>query len=334
MFDERRYERDARCLGRMGRAVLTWAVLTSAGCGDASKSEAGEGCTTDVECKGARICRSGQCVDPYAAGADGDGGGTSAGANGASGGDVIDDPELEAACGEDCKAKQAAGCTMNIGSLDQCLAQCLIIDEQSPYCLKELTARYACLADGGYACASDYPQPKATCITETQAYTQCMQKAPCRGYCARAAGECAPSGDACITACEAEQSSFEDAICGVYYSQLLTCWGRDLTCENGKPVAQSCEPAFAQVADCVGRRSDECAGFCWAAEELGCGSADCASECKLRLENTSCGSYYRNVLDCAFGSYSLKMSCESGKPTVSAECDTALQQYTNCMQPQ
>ena len=56
---------------------------------------------------------------------------------------------------------------MNIGSLDQCVAQCLVIDESTQgYCLDEMTARYACLASGGYACVSGYPQPKATCSPE------------------------------------------------------------------------------------------------------------------------------------------------------------------------
>lgn len=99
-----------------------------------------------------------------------------AGANG-----VIDDPELEQACSRDCEARLAAGCSMNVGSLDQCLAQCLVVDESSQgYCLDEMTDRYSCSASGGYTCVSGYAQPRSTCLAEPTALSKCSQMTPCK----------------------------------------------------------------------------------------------------------------------------------------------------------
>src|SRR5262245_53137363 len=130
---------------RAARWVLVHAcVLAAIGCGDdGGGAGSGEGCITDVECKGDRVCEGGVCVDPSGGGGDSgsgagagmsgsggmSGGGTggtsgSAGKKPGSGGGVIDDPELEKACGFNCDARHAAACSMNIGSLDQCLAQC------------------------------------------------------------------------------------------------------------------------------------------------------------------------------------------------------------------
>ena len=160
-----------RTLGTAGAAVGLW-LLIAGGCGDddtGSGAGASGGCITDVECKGDRICVDGACVSPDAAPGDGGlrggaggsrgsagskaGGGATSGASGrsgASGSGVIDDPELERACGLNCEARTDASCEMNIGSLDQCLAQCLVIDEANRgYCLDEQTAHFACTASGG-----------------------------------------------------------------------------------------------------------------------------------------------------------------------------------------
>jgi hypothetical protein len=340
--------------------VLALAAVSGACGDDETAADSGEGCTTDAQCKGDRICVDRQCVDPGEGGgvqsgnggsaagqsgtaAAGQGGsssgsggsGGSSGLGGAAGGGVIDDPELENACIKNCQARQNAACSMNIGSLDQCMGQCLVIDEQSyGYCLDEQTAQYACLASGGYTCVSGYPQPKSTCVTESQALSSCSQKIPCRRFCARAAGQCAPEGDACVTACIAEQSSFADAICGVYYSQLLSCWGMSLTCDGDAPAVAPCGPYVAEVADCIGRRNHECDGICWAAERLGCGSDSCVTSCREKADATSCGSYYRSYLDCAFSSNALQLECVDGAPVPTAACASQQQQYTSCMASQ
>jgi hypothetical protein len=335
--------------------VLVFAAISGACGDDDSAAGNGEGCTTDDQCKGDRICVDRQCVDPGSGGGVQSGSGGSSGASGgaagqsgsaagsggmggkggssaAGSGGAIDDPELEQACSKNCEARQNAGCTMNIGSLDQCNAQCLVIDEQGyGYCLDEQTAQYACLASGGYACVSGYPSPKSTCVSENQALSTCSQKVPCRRFCERAAGQCAPAGEECVTSCLETQSSFEDAICGVYYSQLLYCWGTSLTCNGDAPAVGSCGAAVAEVADCVARRNDECDGFCWAAETLGCGSDSCLTDCRAKLNATSCGSYYRNYLDCAFSSNELRMECKDGAPEITEACATQQQQYTSCM---
>ena len=325
-------------------------ALTAVGCsGDPS---GGAGCTTDDECKGDRICVDRSCVDPgsqagghaNAAGSSGHGGsgeagraagsGAAAGAAGTTGpvysGGVLDDPELEAACSRNCQARDAAGCT-TAGSPDQCLAQCLLVDEQNyGYCWAEQTAQYSCLASGGYTCGSGYPQQKATCITESQALSACYQKAPCRRFCERVAGtECAPSSD-CMTECTEQQTAFKDAICGSYYTQLLSCWGQSLTCNGSIPAVAPCGAAVAEVADCVGLRNHACDGYCWAAELSGCGSEDCVTNCRSQADETSCGYLYRRLVQCTYDSRELRMACEDGVPTPTAACDSERQQYETC----
>jgi hypothetical protein len=348
-----------RKLGTVGTAACLWALIAG-GCGDddsAGPQGTGEGCITDVECKGDRICVDGACVDPEDApvGADGGtarggsggsraGGGASGGSGdagssgraGTGGSGPIDDPELERACGLNCEARAEASCAMNVGSLDQCLGQCLVIDEaQRGFCLDEQTAHYACMASGGYTCVSGYPQPKSTCIAEAQALSTCSQMTPCRDFCAKAAGECAPEGDECVTSCMDEQAGFQDAICGIYYTQLLSCWGQKLTCADGKPLVGECGSQVAQVADCIGGRNHACDGFCWAAEALGCGADDCVTTCKAKADATSCGSYYRRVIECAYDSRELVLSCVAGTPTPDAtKCMSDIQQYEMCMTSQ
>lgn len=352
-------------------SLCLWAC--AAGCGDDSGGSAasgGGGCTTDVECKGDRICMGGACVDPGGADAAGDGGASASGgdradagggvagadaadggvlsggggrggsgATGGTGGSagrpaVIDDPALEQACSLNCEARKAAACEMDIGSLDQCLAQCLVVDEvNSGYCLDEQRAHYACLASGGYSCISGYPQQKATCAAESLALAECNQQAPCRTFCEQAAGQCAPSGEGCVTSCNETKGGFEDAICGIYYTQLLSCWNRNGACDGDRPAIEPCRAEVSEVADCIALRSHECDGFCWAADQLGCGSSDCVSSCMTKTEEVSCGSYYRRVIDCTVGSRELLLACEGGEPTPDAlRCESDITQWETCTQ--
>ena len=345
-----------------------WLGLMACGDDDGSRDAAsGSGCTTDVECKGDRVCESGMCVDPTTGAPDGErdgGAGAGAGSGGGDRGDAgdlvdagssagnggsgaagsggqsgsagrpaIDDPALEEACSLSCEARKAAACEMDIGTLDQCLAQCLIVDETSDgYCHDEQRVHYACLASGGYSCISGYPQQKATCTAESIALAQCNQGAPCRAFCDLAAGQCAPSGDACLTACNDMQAGFDDAICGIYYTQLLSCWNRNGACEGEVTALEPCRAEVSGVADCIASRSEECEGFCWAADQLGCGSSDCVETCQPKTEHPSCGSYYRQVIDCTLGSRELFLDCEGGEPTPDAvECASSLMQWETCM---
>jgi hypothetical protein len=336
-------------------SIRTFSIAALLSCGfllacgdDAASGSKGQGCTTDVECKGDRICVDKQCVDPEgsagerseAGSAAGSGGAGHAGSGGiaAKGGSagLPDDPELEEACSRNCEARQNAACPMNTGSLDQCLAQCLIVDEQGfGYCLDEQTAQYACLASGGYTCVSGYPQPKATCVSETQTLSMCSQKAPCRKFCERAqAGDCAPAGGDCATACLEKQNGFEDAICGIYYTQLLSCWGQSLTCNGDIPAIAPCGSAAAQVADCIARRKHPCDGYCWAAEALGCGSSSCVDSCRAKADESTCGRMYRSLVECAYTNNAIQMTCEAGEPTPSSACASVREQYTKCMTSQ
>lgn len=357
--------RAGRGVGRSALLALSL-VAAASGCGDddgGGPAASGGGCTTDVECKGDRVCEDGVCVDPITgepdtsdggvstggpdrddaggaagsqagSGAGGTGqGGSAGGSGGSSGRPPTDDPELEEACSLNCEARKAAACEMDIGSLDQCIAQCLVIDEvNNGYCLDEQRAQYACLASGGYSCISGYPQQKATCVAEGQALALCNQLAPCRTFCAEAAGVCAPEGDACLTACEDMQNGFEDAICGIYYTQLLSCWNRNGACDGEDPALEPCLAEISEVADCIALRNHECDGFCWAADQLGCGSSDCEQVCVAKADEVSCGSYYRRIIDCTLGSRQLLLTCEDGEPTPDpVDCASDIMQWQTCM---
>jgi hypothetical protein len=248
----------------------------------------------------------------------------------------IDDPELEQACIADCEARLLPGCAMNLGSLDQCMAQCLIIDEANQgYCLDEQTNLYACRASGGYNCVSGYPQPKATCLLESQDVSKCSLDLPCRRYCDMSAAECTPAGEDCLQTCRADQMSFDDLSCMFDYNQLLSCWTQNGTCRANQPASEECAPMVAEVADCIAIRNHACDGYCWAAELLGCGSEDCVTTCMTAAESSSiCGSYYRNLVSCTYQSRELRLTCEAGVPTPTAACDSARMQYEQCVMTQ
>ena len=320
------------------------------GCGDdAGSAGPFEGCGSDADCKGDRICEMGMCVDPEdSRGGGSSGSGTRPGRDAGTaddagspragaGGMAIDDPELEQACSRDCEARALPGCTMNLGSIDQCMAQCLVIDEANQgYCLDEQTDLYACRASGGYSCVSGYPMPKATCVAEQQAVSMCSLDIPCRRYCDTVPAECqlpGPEGADCLKSCHAQQASFEDLSCMFDYNQLIACWAQNGTCATDLPADDPCGGSVAEVADCIAIRNHPCDGFCWAAELLGCGSADCVTTCMAEAESsTTCGSYYRNLVSCTFQSRELNLECIGGVPTPTAACDSAQMQYDSCLQ--
>jgi len=218
------------------------------------------------------------------------------------------------------------------GTIDQCLAQCLVIDEQNyGYCWDEQTAHFACLAAGGYTCTASYPQPKSTCFPEGQALNACAQKTPCLRFCERAAGQCAPQGSECLSSCMAKSASFEDSICGHYYTQLVSCWGQSLTCNGEIPAIGSCGAAAVEVAGCVARRQHVCEGYCWLAQALGCGSDNCSSECRAKVDSSTCGSQYRNLIECTYDNREVRMTCENGSPAPSEACASYRTSYETCI---
>ena len=80
-----------------------------------------------------------------------------------------------------------------------------------------------------------------------------------------------------------------------------------------------------------------CDGFCWAAETIGCGGSDCLNTCKAKTESATCGSYYRNVVECTYGRNELALHCDGGTPVpdpAASSCTSAIEQYDNCMMQQ
>lgn len=332
----------------IGGAVVIASVVCgalAAGCGD--DAAALGGCGTDVDCKGDRICVDGECVDPETAG--GAGGVGAAGGDGGSSGredgggieprdpnQPIDDPALEAACMQDCEARIAADCEMNTFSLDQCAAQCLVVDEQNRgYCLDELRERYSCLADGGYSCVTGYASPKSTCIAESQALNDCSVDIPCLDFCDQTGGGCATDEAACVTDCQGQMDAMQLSSCYSDYTILLNCWATqtaEFSCQDGLATVGDCGQWIARTADCVGRRGESCDGWCWAAETLGCGDG-CAEDCAAKIADSSCGYYFESVISCAIERSDLQLECSDGVPAATADCASDVMNYESCITP-
>jgi hypothetical protein len=300
------------------------------------------GCGSDADCKGDRICVDGNCVYPGAAGGEGGSagsagegggsggaGGSSAGAGGSGG---VTDAELEAACIADCDAVSEAGCKQTNITHDQCVASCLVLDSSlQGYCFEESRDYYACKAARGYECLNDRPIPHSSCVEEQAALTECTTARPCRKYCVTAVQEeCAEDESACVDQCLDDRKVL-DSSCGHDYDRLLLCWSEQLSCVGGRPSIAGCEEDAAEVADCIETHGEYCDGFCWAAELLGCGSAECIGDCKLKLGHDRCGSDYRSVLFCVVAYDALNMECRDGVPQPDGNCANEEQQYQQCL---
>ena len=337
--------------------VAAWLLAALTGCTGGGGGGGGgdfEGCGSDADCKGDRVCEEGMCVDPDPGDGDGDSGdgdGDSGDGDGASGdgdGDTTsgdgdgdgggrpvpnDDPELEAACMRDCQARWDAACEMDIQSLDQCNAQCLIIDEANGgYCNGEQRAQYACLAAGGYSCVNGYARADSTCVLEQTAVSECAQHIPCWRLCDDTDGLCAADRDACVQDCDEDLAQLNDIACSHYYNQLLSCWGQQepLVCQGDRPTIEPCRSQAAEVADCMNNRQMPCEGFCWAAGMLGCGDG-CLATCQPRLDDPACGYEYERLLDCALSYNDLYLQCVNGTPAVTAECQGEITNYQSCI---
>jgi len=312
-----------------------------------------EGCGSDADCKGDRICEDSVCVNPGSGGGDGDSPGDGDGdrpgdgdgdrpagdGDGDSSGDgdrqaPLDDPALEAACMSDCQAKWDADCPAGFPSLDQCNGQCLIIDEiNGGYCHDEQRAQYNCLAGGGYSCGvNDYAQPNSTCVVESQALQVCNQQVPCWTLCDQGEYGCSADRDSCVQKCDEDFAQFEDFLCANYYNQLLTCWGQQetLDCQGGKPSLAGCGPQVAEIGDCLDRYGETCDGFCWAAEQLGCGTG-CQASCTDNDEDVSCSYEWGRIIDCALGNRELYMRCDGDVAVPTGECASEVQNYDDCV---
>lgn len=260
-------------------------------------------------------------------------GGDNGGSGGGGGGFDPADEALEAACIADCEAMRLPECDEYVVSLDQCMASCLMLDATlDGYCFKEYENLYTCKADGGYECLNNRPIPHASCTEEQSILNECRAEIPCRNYCETAIEEgCAEDDASCFEECETEKTRLERSASSDY-DRLLSCWTQSLICENGYPTVSGCEDEIAETAWHIGIYDDDCSGYCWAADILGCGSDECENICQTKMSDSSCGSRYRSLLSCVISLSSLNMICTDEGPEPSGSCIDDQANYDSCLE--
>jgi hypothetical protein len=264
-------------------------------------------------------------------GSTGSGGNGGNGGNGGAGGSTVDSNKLEDVCHAFAAAAFGSACPPKQYNQEQLFAQC--VGQGAAYqdgCGQEFVNAYDCIGKGGFSCVNGQPVQNSVCPTEQQALQTCVIALPCKKFCAAATtAGCAPAD--CVNQCNADIKSF-GVECQGEYSTLLACWGQGVTCENGKPSIKGCEQQVALTAHCLstfGANNNECDGYCWAADKLGCG-ANCATDCKAKLADQKCGSEYRNLIDCAVGPSQLQLACNGSTPTPTSACSSDQMSYESC----
>jgi hypothetical protein len=271
-------------------------------------------------------------------GASGSGGSKSG--SGGSGAATTDDllDEIEGHCERSCESQFSLECAPPSSNKLVCEASCVSQTAQlGDFCLREYADYVACQADGGHACVQDTPYPKSTCAVEQLAFSQCVQHLGCKRDCQVSIelGCTEQSHEACTDACIEEVSDLPDSgACGVYREQIAMCRATqpNPTC-NGENVRTpaACAMWVLEVGSCVQEESGNyCDGWCYAADSLGCGGEDCAADCAAKAADTTCGSAWNEMMDCAlfFGDAACT---EDMALMANGICDSEVQTYATCL---
>jgi hypothetical protein len=239
-------------------------------------------------------------------------------------------------CETDCDAQYATECAPTNTNTLTCQLSCAAATAQlGDFCLEEYRDYIDCRGDGGYDCVNDYPYQRSTCAAEQVAYSECAQHIGCKRYCKKAIDEgCIESElDACIDECLTQDQDLPED-CQRYYSeQIAYCQATNpTTCiEGGLSTPAACSYAVLTIAECISDESqDLCDGWCWAANRLGCGGEDCASECAEKSEDETCGAAWKELLDC--GLFFGDAACDSASFNANGICDSEVQAYTTCIE--
>ncbi|HEX6764057.1 MAG TPA: hypothetical protein VF103_01240, partial [Polyangiaceae bacterium] len=62
---------------------------------------------------------------------------------------------------------------------------------------------------------------------------------------------------------------------------------------------------------------------------LGCGGADCATDCAAKLVESTCGTQFNDMLDCAL--FFNDAACSDGQMLSNGICDSEATAYKNCI---
>jgi hypothetical protein len=258
-------------------------------------------------------------------------GGSAGTATGATG-PVLD--RVEEACEVDCDAQFALECAPVNQNTLTCKANCAAQTGQlGDFCLVEYAALVECRGEGGYECVTTTPYPNATCASEQLAFQTCTMDLGCKRACDKSVDEgcTSQSLDECIEACITGGDELP-MDCSYYTNSIEFCKvNGDAVCVDGElKTPMSCARTVLDIADCVADEAmDMCDGWCWAANELGCGGEDCATECANRVADPTCGSAWNEVLDCGllFGD----AGCVDGFLAANDICDSEMTTYTTCV---
>jgi hypothetical protein len=265
-------------------------------------------------------------------------GGSKSGSGG-SGAAATDDllDEIEGHCERSCDAQYALECAPNTSNKLVCETSCVAQTAQlGDFCLREYADYVGCQADGGYACLQMNPYPNSTCAVQQLAFSQCAQHIGCKRECAVSIGlGCTDqTQDACVEACIADTMGLPDQVCAIYGEQISYCRAtqQNPTCNGDKLLTPaSCSLWVLEVADCIhDETSDYCEGWCYAANSLGCGGDDCATECAAKAADMTCGSAWTDLMDC--GLFFGDAACTTDMALMAnGICDSEVQTYETCL---
>jgi hypothetical protein len=244
---------------------------------------------------------------------------------------------IENHCEADCDAQFALDCAPANSNALVCETSCVATTAQlGDFCLVEYAALVECRAAGGYSCVQEYPYPNSTCASQQLAFSECTRDIGCKRYCAKSVEDACTGAslEECIEACFAEEAALPDD-CERYFDGVPYCQATmtGTTCADGElSTPEGCAYSVMSVAECLTEEStDLCEGFCWAANRLGCGGDDCASDCAAKSADATCGTAYVDMLDCAmfFGD----AACVDGAFMGNSICDSEAQTYATCLAP-
>ena len=241
---------------------------------------------------------------------------------------------VEAACEDDCDAQFATDCPPPNQNSLTCKLNCAVATNQlDGFCLSEYTSLVQCRADGGYDCVNDYPTPKATCAAENQTYGECTVDLGCKRLCQDQVDEGCAGGswEACFDDCVAYKASLPE-FCGLYHDGYSLCLSQlGIACEPGTADEEAlCQSSLANVGDCIADETDDqCAGYCYIADNLECGGGNCEADCASRLADPTCGEQWRQLIDCELlhGDF----MCGDDRLVGVEICDGNEAQYVACM---
>jgi hypothetical protein len=243
---------------------------------------------------------------------------------------------IEEACEVDCDAQFALECAPANQNTLTCKANCAAQTGQlGDFCLEEYAEYVECRGAGGYDCVTTYPYPRSTCAVQQLAFSTCTMDLGCKRSCDKSVDEGCTSMtlDECIEACMAEGDALP-MNCVYTYDSLAFCKvTANATCVDGElETPMACASTVLRITECIyDEEMDACGAWCWAANELGCGGADCATECANRSTDATCGTQWNAVVEC--GLRYDEAECADGFLAGSGSlCEDEQALYTTCVE--